>query len=103
VKKDQFQPLEEDEEILGLEVPYLSAIGALIYLANYTRPNIAFAADLLARYNSTPTKRHSNEIKHILYYLYRIIKMELLYNGSKSQLIGYRDAGYLSNPYKGRS
>jgi hypothetical protein len=48
--------LEEDEEILGPEVPYLSAIGALIYLANYTRPDIAFAIDLLARYNSTPIK-----------------------------------------------
>jgi len=64
-KKDHFQPLEEDEEILGPEVPYLSAIGALIYLANYTRPDIAFAIDLLARYNSTPIKRHLNEVKHI--------------------------------------
>jgi hypothetical protein len=29
--------------------------------------------------------------------------MELFYSGSKSQLIGYGDAGYLSNPHKGRS
>jgi hypothetical protein len=36
VKKDHFLSLEDDEEILGLEVPYLSAIGALIYLANCT-------------------------------------------------------------------
>ena len=27
VAKDPFRPLEEGEEILGLEVPYLSAIG----------------------------------------------------------------------------
>ena len=36
VKKDPFRPQEDDEETLGHEVPYLSAIGALMYLANYT-------------------------------------------------------------------
>ncbi|KAL0297860.1 UNVERIFIED_CONTAM: Transposon Ty4-H Gag-Pol polyprotein [Sesamum angustifolium] len=39
VKKDPFRPRENDEEFLGPEVPYLSAIGALIYLANHTRPD----------------------------------------------------------------
>lgn len=34
VKKDSFRPCEKDEELLGPEVPYLSAIGALMYLAN---------------------------------------------------------------------
>ena len=32
--KDPFRPKEEDEEVLGPEVPNLSAIGALMYLAN---------------------------------------------------------------------
>ena len=32
-QKDQFRPRESDEEILGPEVPYLNAIGALMYLA----------------------------------------------------------------------
>ena len=36
VTKDLFRLKEENEELLGLEVPYLSAIGALMYLANYT-------------------------------------------------------------------
>ena len=55
VKKDPFQPQEDDEETLGPKVPYLSAIGALMYLANYTPPDIAFAVNLLARYGSAPT------------------------------------------------
>ena len=58
VKKDSFRPYEKDEELLGPEVPYLSAIGALMYLANYTCPDIAFFVNLLARYSSTPTRRH---------------------------------------------
>ena len=31
--KDLFRPKEPDEETLGPEVPYLNAIGALMYLA----------------------------------------------------------------------
>ena len=50
VDKDPFRPKEEDEGTLGPEVPYLSAIGALMYLANCTRPDIAFAVNLLSRY-----------------------------------------------------
>ena len=58
VTKDPFRSKEENKELLGPEVSYLSAIGALMYLANYTRPDIVFSVNLLARYNSTPTKRH---------------------------------------------
>ena len=58
VTEDPFRPKEENEELLGPEVPYLSAIGALMYLANYTQLGITFSVNLLARYCSTPTKRH---------------------------------------------
>ena len=55
VKNDPFHLCEKDEELLGPEVPYLSAIGARMYLANCTRPNIAFSVNLLAIYSSAPT------------------------------------------------
>jgi hypothetical protein len=97
-KKDHFRPLKEDEEILVLKVLYLSVIGALMYLVNCTRLNIAFAVNLLARYSFTPTKRHWNMIKHILCYLHRKTKIRLFYSGSNLKLIGHADAGYLSNP-----
>ena len=58
VTKDPFRPKEENEELLGPKVPYLSAIGALMYLANYTRPDISFSINLLARYSSAPNKKH---------------------------------------------
>ncbi|RVW79791.1 Retrovirus-related Pol polyprotein from transposon TNT 1-94 [Vitis vinifera] len=73
VKKDPFRPCEKDEELLGPKVPYLSAIGALMYLVNCTRPDIVFSINLLARYSSAPTRRHWN------------------------------DVGYLSDPHKGKS
>ncbi|XP_048599946.1 secreted RxLR effector protein 161-like [Brassica napus] len=55
VNKDPFRPREKNEEVLGPEVPYLSAIGALMYLASHTRPDISFAVNLLARFSSCPT------------------------------------------------
>jgi hypothetical protein len=104
VKKDPFRPRAEGEEILGPEVPYLSAIGALMYLANYTRPDISFSVNLLARYSSSPTRRHWNGVKHIFRYLRGTMDMGLFYSKvPKLELTGYADAGYLSDPHNGRS
>ena len=81
VKNDPFLPCEKGEELLGPEIPYLSAIGALMYLATCTRSDIAFPINLLlARYSSAPTRRHWNGIKHILQYLKGTFDMGLFYS-----------------------
>ena len=75
-----------------------------MYLANHTRSNISFAVNLLARYSSSPTQRHWNGVKHILHYLRGTIDMGLYYlNIYKHELIGYADAGFLSDPHDGKS
>jgi len=68
VEKDPFRPCEDDEDLLGPEIPYMSVIGGLMYLANYTRPDIAFTTNFLAKYNSSLTRRHWNGTKHIFRY-----------------------------------
>jgi hypothetical protein len=40
-----------------------------MYLANCTRPDIAFVVNLLDRYNTAPTRRHWVGVKTILRYL----------------------------------
>jgi len=100
-EKDPFCPREDNEEVLGPEVSYLSAIGVLMYLTNCTRLNIIFATNLLTRFISSPTRRHWNKIKHVFRYLWG---MGLFYHkGSKQGMIGYADACYLSDPHKIRS
>ncbi|XP_074346917.1 uncharacterized protein LOC141685728 [Apium graveolens] len=102
--KDIFRPREDDEEVLGPEIPYLGAIGALMYLTNNTRPYIVFAVNLLARFSSAPMDRHWNGIKHIFRYLSGTIDFGLFFpKNSTSQLIGYVDPGYLSDPHFGKS
>jgi hypothetical protein len=66
---DPFQPCQEGEEVLGSEYPYLSVIGALMYLANNTRLDIAFGVNLLTRYSVVPTMRHWSGVKNVLRYL----------------------------------
>ncbi|KAK9942694.1 hypothetical protein M0R45_008346 [Rubus argutus] len=106
LKKDLFRPRDDDEDVLEAEVPYLSAIGALLYLAQCTRPDISFAVNLLARHSSAPTQRHWTGIKTIFRYLKGTINMGLFYPYRESRndvLVGFADAGYLSDPHKGRS
>ena len=55
VKNDIFGPQDDNEKLLGPEVPYLNAIGLLMYLANNTRPNITFVVSMLAKFSSYPT------------------------------------------------
>ena len=75
-----------------------------MYLANCTRPDIAFSVNLLAKYNFAPTRRLWNGIKHILCYLRRTTDMSLFYSMElKQQLLGYANVGYISDPHKGRS
>jgi hypothetical protein len=104
VKKDPFCPKEDDEETLGHEVPYLTTIGALMYLTNCTRPDNAFPVNLLAIYSSAPTRRHWNGVKHVLCYLRGKTDMGLFYpHYLIPQIVGYADACYLFDPHKGRS
>jgi hypothetical protein len=75
---DPFRPKEE-EEVLGQKYLYISAIGALMYLANNTRPDITFTVNYLARHSMTPTMHHWNIIKNILRYLVGTIDLGLFF------------------------
>ena len=75
-----------------------------MYLANNKKHDIAFAVDLLARYSNSPTKRHWSGIKHLLCYLRGTKDLALFYRSKQdATLVGYQNAGYLSDPNKAKS
>ena len=65
VKKYPFHLTEDNEKLLGLEIPYYNIIGAPLNLANYTRSNIVFFVNLLVRYSSAPIQRYWNKVNHV--------------------------------------
>lgn len=79
----QFRTWDVGEEIIRPKFPYLSVVGAL---TNYTMSDIAFAANLLARHNATPTKHHWTCVKHILRYE----------NGTRSLILFSKESQILS-------
>jgi hypothetical protein len=104
--KDTFRPKGDDGELLGPEVPYLSAIaiGALLYLPNCTRSDIAFTVNLLAKYSAAPTRRHRVGITTILRYFKGTQDLGLFFPKKKDMtMVGYADAGYLSDPHNTKS
>jgi hypothetical protein len=49
--------------------PYVSAVGALMYLAIATRPDITHAVSVLCRFMSKPSPAHWKAAKHLFRYL----------------------------------
>jgi len=62
-------------------IPYLSAVGSLQYLATITRPDIAYAVSYLARFNCNPGPKHWAAVKHLFRYLKDTLEYKLQYSG----------------------
>lgn len=85
-------------------IPYQEAVGSLLYLAQGTRPDIAFAVNDVSRFNSNFGKAHWTAVKRIFRYLKGTIDWKLRYEKSgKSQLTGFSDADWASDVDKRRS
>ena len=63
-------PRGPNEEALPPRTPYRSLVGSLLYVAMWTRPDIAFAVSQVARFQADPSTYHWTLAKHILRYLH---------------------------------
>jgi len=72
---------------------YPEMIGALLYLATSTRPDIAYAVARLARYTTSPTEEHRALLKGVLRYVKGTQNWGLTY-GRDAPLTGYTDADF---------
>ena len=73
---------------------YQSAVGSLLYLSGWTRPDIAFSVSNVARFCSSPTKEHWTAVKRIFRYLKGTHNYGLLYSRNDGTMIGYLDADW---------
>jgi len=78
-----------------VNVSYREAIGSLMFLVLVTRPDIAFAVNVVSRYVNNHKNNHWMAVKRIFKYLLNTIGCGLLYeNQDKNNevLVGYSDA-----------
>ena len=67
------------------KIPYLTAIGSLMYLVTTTFPdiaymaNIAYMASMLAHFRTDPGIAHWSMVKHLLRYLKGTMDYALMY------------------------
>ena len=67
------------------QTPYLSAVGAVMYLATTTRPDITYTVGVLARFNSNTGWTHWLAIKHLLHYMKATLDYPITYSPDPAQ------------------
>ena len=73
---------------------YQSAVGSLMYAMLGTRPDLAFAVSVVSRYAHNPTLKHWGAVKRIFSYLKGTVHLQLTFQGTLSDLVGYTDSDW---------
>lgn len=86
------------------DYPYRQIIGCLLYIAQGTRPDIAFAVNTLSRYNNEPKTEHVMAVKRLLRYLQGTKDLKLIYTkDGNASITGYCDADWASDVHDRKS
>jgi len=88
---------------LNEEIPYQPAVGTLNYLANCTRPDIAYAVNALSRKQSDYNLSDWVEVERVMKYLSGARDLGLIYTGHEDSVVGYSDASLGVNDPEGFS
>lgn len=94
----------EGDDPMEDSLEYAAIVGKLMYLATCTRPDLAYAVGLLARFMSKPRDEHWRCVKWLLQYLKQTSSLGLQYGGEQHlEFEGYSDSDYAADPDKRRS
>ena len=98
------QPKSEGEKTAS-PYPFKEAVGALLYLALMTRPDISYAVGQVSRYCQNPNQQHWDAVTQIFAYLNGTIDYGIWLGGNRKGLIGYTDADFAGdrNDYRSTS
>ena len=76
---------------------YQSAVGALMWPAMHSRPDLAYSVGVLSRFCNNPGPVHIRLVKHILRYVSGTLQLGLTFDGgadTPDDLIGYTSSGF---------
>jgi len=76
---------------------YAKIIGSVMFLMNFTRPDITYAVCRLSRYTYNPSQEHWNALLRLLEYLRGTIDWRLHFNKFPDVLEGFCDANRISD------
>lgn len=93
----------ENDNLFG-KIAYQEAVGSLLYLAQATRPDIAFAVNDVSRFNHKHSTIHWAAVKRIFRYLQGTLTYKLRYTaGDSSKMLCYTDSDWASDTDSRRS
>jgi len=91
-------PKTADEQNEMSVVPYQEAVGGLLYIAQGTRPDIAYAVNSVSKFSNNPGKAHWAAVKRIMRYLKGTIAAKLEYSKDDSrEITGFCDADWAND------
>jgi len=94
----EMSPRSEEERTKMKNRPYRELVGELTYLANATRPDIAFATSTLSRFCTDPGEMHWYLAKRVLRYLKETSHYSIKYTRNQHALTAYTDSDWAGDP-----
>ena len=107
IPADNYSNLTQDKQSKSAaHVPFKEAIGALLFLAMVSRPDIAYAVGVLSRRAEKPTQADWNAVRRIFKYLKGSTKRGLYFRGGRKRnmrLNAYSDSDFANDVQTRRS
>jgi len=91
-------PKTQDNIVFMHNKPYCEALGALMYCAVATRPDISYAVSQLSRFSSNPGRKHWTALCKVYAYLNQTEDLHLTFGTNSPTVLGFSDADGMSSP-----
>lgn len=94
-----------DEDRERGNFPFREAVGSLSFIANVSRPDIAYAVNSIAQFCEEPLKVHWNAVKRIFKYLKGTRNFGITFNAGAdcSRIVAYSDADFAGETHSRKS
>ena len=82
-------PTTDSEKAFMSNIPYREIVGALLWCSTVCRPDLSYAVNQVAKFNSNPGLAHWEALQRILLYAYQSCEWGILFQGPKDDNIVY--------------